>query len=67
MRDNINVGRNCRISKDVLLGEIPSRNIKISNTSIGDNALIRAYSIIYTNVNIGDNFETGYILLKLPL
>ena len=70
------VGINSSILENVILGypdgqilnAIHSRGIKIEDyqyqgSNIGENALIRANTIIYCNVNIGRNFHTGHNVL----
>lgn len=70
------VGRNSYILENVILGypdgqilnAIHSRCIKIEDykyqgSNIGENALIRANTIIYCNVSIGKNFRTGHNVL----
>jgi acetyltransferase-like isoleucine patch superfamily enzyme len=54
----LTIGSNYVIQDDVILGN--SDNGKII---IGDNALIRSGSIIYSDVKIGNNFRTGHGVL----
>lgn len=49
-----------KIDKGVLIGYLPGRKIQIKETKIGANARIRSGSVIYSNVNIGFDFETGH-------
>ena len=51
-----------------ILNVIRTKNIKIENyqcqgSNIGENALIRANTIIYCKVRIGKNFQTGHNIL----
>lgn len=56
---NVHLGSGCIIQDNVILGATPSDGQLI----IGDNALIRSDSIIYSNVTIGNNFRTGHRVL----
>jgi len=67
MKYGINtIGKNAQIFEPVTIG-FPSRD-KIgkpwggdfAGTTIGNNAIIRSGTIIYCNVTIGDNFQTGH-------
>lgn len=73
---NTLMGKRCIILENVILGyprvallkELAELNIPISDyqfngTRIGDNALIRSGSIIYSDVEIGNNFRTGHNIL----
>jgi acetyltransferase-like isoleucine patch superfamily enzyme len=55
---NLIVGLGCQIYNDVILGNSAEGSI-----TIGDNALIRSGSIIYSRVKIGNNFRTGHRVL----
>lgn len=57
------LGQNCMIQENVTLG------LKYKDDSqkarIGNNAVIRAFTIIYADVEIGDDFKSGhYILIR---
>ncbi len=52
---NLTIGKDCVIQDDVIIG-----NSNTSQVIIGDNALIRSGSIIYSNVKIGNGFKTGH-------
>lgn len=63
---NVKIGSNSYIGAYVTLGEQGinyfkenEENLK-GKTIIGENALIRSYSVIYHSVKIGDNFQTGH-------
>jgi acetyltransferase-like isoleucine patch superfamily enzyme len=62
---NVSVGENAVIQESVHIG-IPARKYlgmpeeKWPVTFIGDNAIVRAGSIIYCAVKIGNNFQTGH-------
>ena len=62
MQDSVPVqlGKNCVIDAGVLLGYKTGRHIEQKPVVIGDNAQIRAGSVIYSSVEIGDGFETGH-------
>ncbi len=46
--------------QDIMIGKIAYEELKQPATSIGDHALIRSGTIIYSNVKIGRNFRTGH-------
>lgn len=48
------------IDPGVLLGYLTGRNIPIEPTILGKKARIRSGSVIYSNVTIGDDFESGH-------
>ena len=63
---NVKIGSNSYIGAYVTLGEQGinyfkenEENLK-GKTIIGENALIRSYSVIYHSVKIGDNFQTVF-------
>jgi acetyltransferase-like isoleucine patch superfamily enzyme len=51
----LTIGKNCVIQDDVIIG-----NSDKDPVIIGDNALIRSGSIIYSKVKIGNGFKTGH-------
>ncbi len=57
------IGSNARIFEPVTLG-FPSRDnltrTGFKGTTIGKNAVIRSGTILYCDVTIGDNFQTGH-------
>ena len=52
---NLTIGKDCEIQDDVIIG-----NSEKDPVVIGDNALIRHGTIIYSNVKIGNGFKTGH-------
>ncbi|MGF7060006.1 DapH/DapD/GlmU-related protein [Brassicibacter mesophilus] len=58
---NVIIGCNCEIGDFVIIGE-PPRGKKTGDlkTVIGDNAIIRSNTIIYSGNTIGDNFQCGH-------
>jgi len=58
---NVRVGKNALIGEFVILGS-PPRGCKQGErqTIIGDNAVIRSHTVIYSNVRIGNGLETGH-------
>jgi acetyltransferase-like isoleucine patch superfamily enzyme len=65
---NVVLGTHCIIDDGVRLG-IPSREylekpvLEIPNTEIGRRGVIRSGSVVYCEVKIGDNFQTGHNVL----
>ncbi|MBN3039009.1 MAG: N-acetyltransferase [Candidatus Omnitrophica bacterium] len=57
---NTQVGKNCRIDKTAILGCKTGRKIKSAKTAIGDNAVIRSNTVIYSNSRIGAGLQTGH-------
>ncbi len=55
---NLKIGNNPVIQENVIIGTYGEGEV-----IIGDNAFIRSGSIIYGNVNIGDDFRTGHTVL----
>ncbi len=53
----VKIGKNVRIDKGVILGFSETKNYE--ETIIGDNAIIRANTVIYSGVRVGKNFQTG--------
>jgi acetyltransferase-like isoleucine patch superfamily enzyme len=51
----LTVGKDCIIQDDVIIGHSGKDDV-----IIGDNALIRSGTIIYSKVKIGNNFKTGH-------
>lgn len=73
---NNRLDRNCRILENVIIGypdssilnKIEEQKLKIEDYEfqgavIGENALIRAGTIIYCSVHIGKHFQTGHNVL----
>ncbi len=58
LTDNLVIGNNYAIQDNVILG-----NSNDGTVVIGDNALIRSGSMIYSNVKIGNDFRTGHRVL----
>jgi acetyltransferase-like isoleucine patch superfamily enzyme len=56
--NNLTIGKNYLIQDDVTIG-----NSEEGCVVIGDNALIRSGSIIYSDVKIGNDFKTGHRVL----
>ena len=61
METNVRIGKNCIIQDNVILGLVYKEGCKPA--IIGDNSVIRSGSIIYADVEIGDNFRTGHNVL----
>jgi len=60
MANNTVLGNNCHFDNDVIIGYETGRRIDIEPAIIGHNAHIRSHTVIYCNVRIGDEFETGH-------
>ena len=57
---NVKFGKNVKIEEFAILGKPPTgKKDGELETIIGDNSLIRAQSIIYAGVKIGNNFQSG--------
>jgi len=56
-----NLGKNCVIQEKVILGLKYKDNCQ--KVKIGNNAIIRAFTIIYADVIAGDYFKTGHNVL----
>lgn len=58
---NVIIGDNCKIGRYVIIGE-PPRGKKIGElkTVIGNNAIIRSHTVIYSGNTIGNNFMCGH-------
>lgn len=54
---NVDLGKNCRIDQGAILGFY--ENKEEAQTIIGKNSIIRANTLIYAGVKIGENFQTG--------
>lgn len=61
IKQGVRIGPHHTIGEYVLIG-IPPRGKSEGEleTLIGDNAVIRSHSVIYSGNKIGDNFETGH-------
>lgn len=57
---SVELGSNCKVDPGVLLGYLPGRKIMLQPVRIGEGAHIRAGTIIYASVEIGNDFETGH-------
>lgn len=58
---NVKIGENTKLGDFVIIGEPPrEKNSGELKTIIGENAIIRSHTIIYSGNNIGDNFQTGH-------
>lgn len=63
MRVNAKLGKNCVIQDDVILGLKYKEDC--NPVIIGDNAVIRSNTIIYADVEIGNDFKTGhYVMIR---
>ncbi|MHA1829235.1 MAG: acyltransferase [Candidatus Heimdallarchaeaceae archaeon] len=58
----IELGENVKIGEYSVLGVLPKVK-EIAPLKIGNNAVIRSHTVIYTNTIIGDNFQTGHGVL----
>lgn len=60
---NVDLGGNCRVDHGVILGF--SENASFPKTIIGDNSILRPFTVIYAGVRIGNNFQTGpHVLVR---
>ncbi|MAZ77381.1 MAG: N-acetyltransferase [Legionellaceae bacterium] len=51
-------GNNCQIQEHALVGFMYKQGCQ--ETRLGNNCIVRAFTIIYEDVVIGDNFKTGH-------
>jgi acetyltransferase-like isoleucine patch superfamily enzyme len=57
---NVILGKNCIIEDFVIIGASPKGYVAGElETIIGDNAVIRSHSVIYSGNKIGNNFQSG--------
>jgi acetyltransferase-like isoleucine patch superfamily enzyme len=54
------LGENCTVQDSVILGLRYTENCK--KARIGDNAVIRAFTVIYADCSIGDDLKTGHFV-----
>ena len=54
-------GKNCKFCENTIVGLKYKEGCR--RTKVGDNAIIREFSIIYADVMIGDDFKTGHNIL----
>lgn len=65
---NVKLSKNFSIHESVILG-MPSRDYskqeesKWPNTIIGENAVIQSGTVVYCDVQVGNNFQTGHNVL----
>ncbi len=58
--ENVELGKNVEIEDFVIIGKPPTRSVpNLQKTKIGDNSIIRSFTIIYAGNKIGANFKTG--------
>lgn len=64
IRNHVHIGNNTKIGIGCILGEILSDYYDNEDDnpllSIGENSLIRSYSILYGGTTIGNDFQTGH-------
>lgn len=59
---DVKIGEGSIIQDNVIIG-IGGGGLEGGKVKIGDNALIRSGTVIYSGVNIGKNFKTGHNVL----
>ena len=57
---NYKIGKNSKIDEKSIIGYLPSRRIEIVPLVMGDDAVVRAGTIVYTNTIIGNGLDTGH-------
>jgi len=61
---NVKIGHNSKLGEFVVIGEVPRGMIEGDLlTEIGNNAVIRSHTVIYAGNKIGDNFQTGHLVM----
>ena len=58
--DNVSLGLNVELEKNVTLGEPTGRQIADLLLVVGDNAIIRSGTVIYVGAKIGSGLRTGH-------
>lgn len=56
----VKLGKRCKIDPDVILGYPTGRKIERRVVQIGNDAVLRSGTIIYTGTTIGDALQTGH-------
>jgi acetyltransferase-like isoleucine patch superfamily enzyme len=57
---NVRLGANCVVEDYAIIGAPPAGSLPgVIETIIGDNAVIRSYTVIYAGNHIGSGFHTG--------
>jgi acetyltransferase-like isoleucine patch superfamily enzyme len=56
----VKIGKGCLVDVNAIVGYPASRGENIEKVLIGDNARIRAGTVIYGGVTIGNNLQTGH-------
>lgn len=60
---NVNIGKNYRIDHGVVVGFSEIKDFV--KTTIGENSILRSFTVIYAGVQIGKNFQTGpHVLIR---
>lgn len=63
-KEEFTIGKGCTIANNVIIGHPCKDNVVgisvVNKVKIGDNAIIRSGTIIYSDVKIGNDFKTGH-------
>lgn len=59
VHENVKLGKNCIVEDHAVIGVPLKGDDPHPETIIGDNAVIRSHTVIYSGNRIGDGFQTG--------
>ena len=60
MKKQVRIGKNKKLERGVLVGELPARKVKDLKLIVGDHATLRSGTVIYLGSRIGSHLETGH-------
>lgn len=61
--DNVILGKNVVVEDNVILGKMPRDKNKSLKLEIGNNSVIRSFTVIHLGTKIGRNFQSGHGVL----
>ncbi len=57
---NVNLGDNVCIEPSVIIGKMPAKLPQATPLQIGDNSVVRSFTVIYLGSKIGSHFQSGH-------